>query len=271
MKTILVPTDFNEAAENAIKTAVNIAEQKKAKIKLLTMLSFSKLKFRLVESAVYSEKEYEEQLEKDAERELNRWQGWYPNVKIEGIIKKKEKEGLTPAILSEEADLIVMGSEGPNGWTDYFKGTNTQNVVRNADCPVLVLKGNIELKELKRVLFVTDFTKTEFLKEAKKVFNFENSKNHFVLIDTGDLINDTEEIFNTAKGVMEKYKIENFDFEIFKADTVQKGILQYANKLGVDLIVLYTNGRQGLERFVMGSIAEDVVNASEIPVLSILE
>jgi nucleotide-binding universal stress UspA family protein len=44
-------------------------------------------------------------------------------------------------------------------------------------------------------------------------------------------------------------------------------ILEFAEQEGMDLIVMGTLGRSGLERFLMGSIAEKVVKHSKIPVM----
>lgn len=44
-------------------------------------------------------------------------------------------------------------------------------------------------------------------------------------------------------------------------------LTRYAAKNGFDLIVLGTHGRQGLERAVLGSVAEDVARLSSVPVL----
>jgi nucleotide-binding universal stress UspA family protein len=59
----------------------------------------------------------------------------------------------------------------------------------------------------------------------------------------------------------------NYQFEIFEDSTVEKGILDYAKAVEADMIVMYTHGRKGFEHFVYGSIAEDVVNHSEIAVM----
>jgi nucleotide-binding universal stress UspA family protein len=45
------------------------------------------------------------------------------------------------------------------------------------------------------------------------------------------------------------------------------GILQCTAEFGADLIVLGTHSRSGLDRLLMGSVAEDVVRHSEVPVL----
>lgn len=44
-------------------------------------------------------------------------------------------------------------------------------------------------------------------------------------------------------------------------------IIRYANKHGIDLIVMGTHGRSGVQRLLLGSITERVLRTSEIPVL----
>lgn len=46
-------------------------------------------------------------------------------------------------------------------------------------------------------------------------------------------------------------------------------IVDYANSRGLDLIVMPTHGRQGLERFLLGSTTERVIRRSDVPVLTI--
>jgi nucleotide-binding universal stress UspA family protein len=47
------------------------------------------------------------------------------------------------------------------------------------------------------------------------------------------------------------------------------GVLEWAEKLKADLIVMGTHGRQGAERFFMGSVAEAVVRRASCPVLTL--
>src|SRR4029077_7065486 len=44
-------------------------------------------------------------------------------------------------------------------------------------------------------------------------------------------------------------------------------ILETARELGVDLIAMTTHGRSGVSRWVMGSVAEKVLRASNVPLL----
>lgn len=48
-------------------------------------------------------------------------------------------------------------------------------------------------------------------------------------------------------------------------------IIEAAQELNVDLIILSTHGRTGLERFILGSTAEKVVRRAGCPVLIVRE
>ncbi|WP_435347370.1 universal stress protein [Haloarchaeobius sp. HRN-SO-5] len=44
-------------------------------------------------------------------------------------------------------------------------------------------------------------------------------------------------------------------------------IVEYSDRVGADLIVMPTHGRHGLERFLLGSVTERVINSAEVPVV----
>jgi nucleotide-binding universal stress UspA family protein len=46
-------------------------------------------------------------------------------------------------------------------------------------------------------------------------------------------------------------------------------ILDYADEHGVDLVVMSTHGRTGLDRYLLGSVTEKVVRLSNAPVLTV--
>jgi nucleotide-binding universal stress UspA family protein len=48
-----------------------------------------------------------------------------------------------------------------------------------------------------------------------------------------------------------------------------KTVLEYADNNDIDLIVMGTHGKSGLDRLLLGSVTEKVVRASEVPVLTV--
>jgi len=74
----------------------------------------------------------------------------------------------------------------------------------------------------------------------------------------------------TTEAVVERAK----DRDIETTTAVRRGnphddILAYANDHEIDVIVMGTHGRTGVKRALLGSVTEDVVRHSEIPVLTV--
>lgn len=76
-----------------------------------------------------------------------------------------------------------------------------------------------------------------------------------------------EEYFQKISG---KLSPENLDikYEIVSG-TPAEGILSYAETTQADLVAISTHGRTGIKRFVLGSVARQVVFSSDTPVLVI--
>ena len=73
-------------------------------------------------------------------------------------------------------------------------------------------------------------------------------------------------------------KLQEFVNEHFRADSPKtrvllgdpaEEILNYAQSEGIDLIIIGTHGRKGLEHIIFGSVAERVVKKSLVPVLTV--
>jgi nucleotide-binding universal stress UspA family protein len=57
------------------------------------------------------------------------------------------------------------------------------------------------------------------------------------------------------------------DTSVIEAHTVWRGIVEAATSLQADLIVMGSHGRSGLEKLVLGSVAQAVLSHIKLPVL----
>lgn len=95
-----------------------------------------------------------------------------------------------------------------------------------------------------------------------------------IYIDQQILINLEKELLEGARKSMEEF-VKNYfsDFEssevIIKSGDVVEKIIETATEKEVDLIVMGTHGRKGLDRILFGSVAEGVVKNSPIPVVTL--
>lgn len=76
-----------------------------------------------------------------------------------------------------------------------------------------------------------------------------------------------------AQKNMETFIKENFDIEKVTGRVLSgyavDVILEFAGVEGIDLIVIGTHGRSGLDKVLFGSVAERIVKTSKIPVMTI--
>ena len=57
------------------------------------------------------------------------------------------------------------------------------------------------------------------------------------------------------------------DTRVIESHTPWRGILETAAELGADLIVMGSHGRKGLEKLVLGSVAQRVLSHATLPVM----
>ena len=61
------------------------------------------------------------------------------------------------------------------------------------------------------------------------------------------------------------------NIQIVKGNVSEEGILDTAEKLKTDLIVIGSHGRKGFQKFLLGSFAQDVLSSTKLPVLVVKE
>jgi nucleotide-binding universal stress UspA family protein len=82
----------------------------------------------------------------------------------------------------------------------------------------------------------------------------------------GDIITGAEKTMDSF--VQENFKNIKAEGKVLSGDAAQE-ILDYAREHKVDLIVMGTHGRKGIDRVLFGSVAEKVVKTSTVPVLTV--
>ena len=59
--------------------------------------------------------------------------------------------------------------------------------------------------------------------------------------------------------------------QVVKGNVSEEGIIETAEKLKIDLIVMGSHGRKGFQKFLLGSFAQDVLKGTKLPVLIVKE
>lgn len=77
---------------------------------------------------------------------------------------------------------------------------------------------------------------------------------------------EADEVLNTVKGRFAEQGVE-VNTKVVDAYSIWKGIVQSADEVGADLIVMGSHGRKGVEKLMLGSVAQRVVSNASRSVL----
>jgi nucleotide-binding universal stress UspA family protein len=270
MKRILVPTDFSEQAENALKVALKLSQKYGSEIYVLHSmemplhLATSSDSGSLPESLFFiklAEKRFGELREKN----------YLDGVTLNETIGHNEiYEDIDEACAKNDIDLVVMGSNGASGFKEMFVGSNTEKVVRTSKIPVLVIKNNHSDFKISNFVFATDFSEEGrgALDKAQKFAKMVDAKMHLLFVNTPTDFKTSAQ----AQHIMEKFVrgmgLENYSLNIYNDTSVEKGILNFTQHIKAQLIGMGTHGRKGISHFFNGSISEDMVNHAKMPVIT---
>ncbi len=271
MKKILVPTDFSKQAEYALDAAANLSKKIDAQIVLLHVVEgFASGSFATMggmpddlNEEVFMAKLLEKSksdLQKIADQDKYSGTNIHTSVQVGNAFTHISKD-----ILENDADLVIMGSQGTSGYEEAFIGSNTEKVVRFANCPVITVKNPVNFDQINDIAFAADFRDSESnVIEALKILqNALDAKLHLVKVDTPGTFESSRVIKKRIQAFVQKHNLENYTIEIYNEYSEEDGIIYFADDIDADLIALATSGRTGLMHLLSGSIAEDVANHAQ--------
>lgn len=278
MKRILIPVDFSDTSLNALNVACQMAARVDADVYLLHVNEMSPVvavsEFDLANSAVNLE-EYYKQLRtrmQDLKNNLLEKEA-FQQINIHTAIREGRMISvITEMVDEEQIDLIVIGTLGASGWKEALIGSNTERVVRYANCPVLVIPMGTHTFNLERVLVSSTLKPDQkavfkLVKAWQSLFGFET---HIIYVND-PLNTPTHGSIEAEKNrIVEEAGLRNAYLHIFGMTmNGESAIRSYAAEMEADLIFMGTHQRRGISHLLFGSVTEDAVNHTEVPILAV--
>ena len=279
MNRILVPTDFSNIAANALNVALDIAEKSNAEIYLLNVIEpvvdagFSASGTLDFQYTITEEDRYIYELHTVNEKKLAAFAARYARDSVDifpTIAIDKVGDGVLGFIKKYKIDFVVMGTSGENTFEEYFIGNHTEQVMREANRPILTIRNQVENFKMENVVIATDLktNASECMSHLVKIFNDLKPKIHLLHISKSNniAVKETDEKLSQFAN---KYQLDNYTSNVIRHNNLKMGIQRFASEMKADMIVTFTHGRKGFAHFLKGSISEDLVRQSKVPVLSV--
>ena len=283
MKTILA-VDGSDNSYEAVHVLKYVARAEQ--LTLLHALDVPRPIYPMMLPRVAEEhyKVLEQSMQEDGERLLDRVQSLLP---LHAGPSTKHLRIGSPAevILSmaeeQKADLIIMGARGLGPIKERLLGSVSHRILTLAPCATLIVNGPV--KDMKQILLPL-----EGLDDAEAAIRFLQLKPFHEAVEVTLLTvlpwteppwprdsaaaAATEVLEKQAdyiEGVAERLRAIGYQAHgVAVVGTPSTMILQQATTLQSDLILMGTRGRQGITRFVLGSVSHAVLHKTPCPVLA---
>jgi len=275
IKTILIPTDFSEPAEKAFAVGIYIAKRQKAEIILLHIIDrFANLEPTEV---FLPEMKLEPDLNSMMEerlRELSETMSKKTGIKITGrVLDGQPSERICRLAFEEQVDLTVIGTHGTSGARRFFMGSDAYGVVKNSPCPVLTIPGSWNKKDFKKVLFPIRLIKGALNKYIYARPIIEKNDSELFLLGLTDMKNtkSTRELILLIENLKNQLQNDNVKYQTSysPSEDFPSEVTKTAGDLDIDLIILTANLDFDWKAFFIGPFVQQVLNHSQVPVLSI--
>jgi len=286
---ILVATDFSPTSKCALSLATNIARRLEAELHLLYVRQ------------VVDDPGLDKRLFDEVERVLKRGEGntierlhrlAQEAVDLPFEVHIERNRSISRAIIEMVGDLgcdlVVMGTHGRAGFKHLLMGSVAEKVMRLSPVPVLTSgESTTSCDDVpKNILVAHDFSEhsIEAVRLAAVWAQLISAKvtllhaihplvyhEIYALDDYSGAV--WERIVRRCQDALENIADEylpglNHAVAVVENHAV-RGITHYASEHRCDLVILATRGLSGLEHAIVGSVAEQVVRLSPVPVLTV--
>ncbi|MEA3504085.1 MAG: universal stress protein [Bacteroidota bacterium] len=271
MKKILVAIDFSEGSINALEHALVLAKKNGSDI-IMVWVNPDTFKFLIKEEGNGKENTKAETAFESLWKQYNSEMG---TGKLEYVITQGQiYEEIVKIALVEDVDLLVCGTHGVSGFSEFWMGSTAFRLIMASSVPVLSVQNKIASKKtIDKILLPIDST---IETRQKIVIAVELAKKFDAEIHVLSLYTTKVEEIRMLVDSYSKQTVKYAESEGVKCiltnvygGNITNLTLDYADEISADLIVIMTEQEISTMNLWMGTYAKQMVNHSKIPVLSI--
>jgi nucleotide-binding universal stress UspA family protein len=269
MKKILIPTDFSNNANNALKYANDFAKAINNKIVLLHSYLPLVGKYNMISGIVAEDIAIQK---KSSEKKLEKVSSKYVKVPSSHLVKIGDTiDEIIDAAQKSKSQLIIMGTHGASGLKQILFGSNTSDVISKSNIPVLAIPQRYRFKKINTIVYATDLNNT--INELKHIIPI--AKQLDATIEVLNL-NYSYNKNDDKKPLVEKRikaltykKIKLIEKKATIEQTMIEQIKKYLVKRKPQLLVMFPEDKAWFDKLFISSKTEELANQLKLPLLSI--
>lgn len=286
-RKILVPLDGSDLSERAVAPALTLADAMDAQLLLLRVVTPIP---PAMDPQVYDQ--MSRQMEDEATAYLREWRSRL-RQRHEDVVVAVRRGGAAETIIrtaqDESCELIVISSHGRSGPGRWVYGSVAEKVMHSDCCPTLIIRAQVDADLFSQRHILTPLDGSELaeraLPPARAIAAAAGGR--LTLLRVGEVAHltlETKTIRQQSDYLEENERVEAEAYltqvdvgdlppervaRRFARGPVADVIIDYAAHQGVDLIVISSHGRSGVQRWIHGSVAEKVLRGAHCATLII--
>jgi nucleotide-binding universal stress UspA family protein len=283
---ILVPVDGSDCSAAAAREAAVVADACDAGVRLLHVLSRAEIRGAGIDPATADDETLHELATDplhEAERALDS-----AAVSTDVAVRVGDATEEIRAALADDVGLVAMGTHGRTGVRRFLLGSVAERVVRSSPVPVLTTRARLagDTGPYEELLLPTDGTEASMagvecgldfaaaFDARVHVLYVVDRRQLASSIDVGPALSDAEERLRkrgerAVATVADRADERGVDVTTDVVEGIPHSrIRSYVTDHDLDFVAMGTHGRTGTERWLTGSVAEQILRTSSVPVLT---
>lgn len=267
IKNFIVPIDFSEESLKGLKLALLFSKKTYANIQMVYVLKKTAENFP--SNAELETEQAEEAFKQIIEKYTPELKN---NSKLRYIIKKgKIYQEVANQAQSYKDSVVTASTHGVSGFEEFFIGSNAYKIISATEKPVITLRKGKCPGDIKRIVLPIDTgddtrQKVPFTAELARLFD---AKIHIIAVNStkdDKAINKLRAYSTQVSGYLAG-KVKHETEELF-GENISDLVINYAKAIKASMISIMTEQTSAIS-LILGNTAHQVINKSEIPVLSI--
>jgi nucleotide-binding universal stress UspA family protein len=277
MKTIIHATDFSENSIAALKYAYEFSTKIKATLWVFHVFNISTLGSDLNEPFLLPRDEAKQQKYAKLKEFCKHYLGANyeaKQVKVEAIENDSIIEGIIKKATDLNALAIVTGMKGKSAVENFIMGNTTIQLINKAPCPILAIPTISKLKNIKTVVYATDFEQEDVSAISKLISLLKPFKPTIKIthVSTKKEYDGQLQMEWFKEILLQKVDYDNLEFDLFFSDDIFEILTIYLKEVEADLIAMLERKKIGIVKKIFHQdLVQKMESKSNIPLLSFNE